>query len=381
VNPDSAIRVCFVSPKSYPLFRPDTPGVFGGAEVDLFLLGSELARDPRFAVSFVVADYGQAAEETAGPIRLIRSVNFQSGGLYGAMCVWRALRKADADVYMIKTASPGVPLTAAFCRRRRRSFVYRTAHQDECDGTWIRRHPFLGPWFRRALGQAAILLAQNQTDADNLKRSAGLDSIVIPNGHPLPPWSPDRNSDCILWVGRSAEFKHPDFFLDLARRFPGERFVMICQEATRGVDYEALRRAAAELTNLEFHTRVPFRDIDPFFARARVLVNTSDSEGFSNAFIQACAHGAPIVSLSVNPDLFLTRHSCGIDCGGSPQRLVEGLRFLLENRRYIDMGKNARAYAEGHHDIARIVIPYKEMFLRLGSHPASLKSQEGKMVR
>lgn len=362
-----SIRICMVAPKAYPLFRPETPGVFGGAEVDLFLLGTELAKDPRFAVSFVVADYGQPPEETAGPIRLIRSINFQAPGLLGAVRVWHSLRKADADVYMIKTASPGVPMTAAFCRRFRRAFVYRTAHQEECDGSWIRRHPLLGRGFRWALGRAAIILAQNQNNADDLKRTTGLDSVVIPNGHPMPPLRPTSNRDHILWVGRSAAFKHPDMFLSLAARFPQERFVMICQEATRGVNYESLRRAAADRSNLEFHDRVPFREIAPFFERAKVLVNTSDSEGFSNAFIQACVHGVPILSLTVNPDLFLTRHSCGIDCGSSPDRLVEGLRFLLEGDRYVDLGKNARAYAERHHDIARIVDRYKELFLRFSA--------------
>ena len=31
------VSVCFVSPKAYPLFNPDCKGVFGGAEVDLYL--------------------------------------------------------------------------------------------------------------------------------------------------------------------------------------------------------------------------------------------------------------------------------------------------------------------------------------------------------
>ncbi len=361
------VRVCFVSPKSYPLFRPETPGVFGGAEVDLFLLGTELAKDPWFAVSFVVADYGQAAEENAGPIRLIRSVNFNMPSILGAWRVWRGCRTADADIYVIKTASAGVPLVAEFCRRYRRAFVYRTAHQEECDGSWIRRHPILGRLFRRALGRAALLLAQNQMNADDLKRTTGLDSIVIPNGHPIPSLSPASNRDGILWVGRSAAFKRPEMFLSLADRFPQERFVMICQKATCGVDYDSLRRAAADRPNLEFHDRVPFRQIDRFFERAKVLVNTSDSEGFSNAFIQACVHGVPILSLRVNPDLFLTRHSCGIDCGSSPDRLAEGLRFLLEDDRYLELGQNARAYAERHHAIARIVEQYKELFLRLSN--------------
>jgi glycosyltransferase involved in cell wall biosynthesis len=367
VNAESAIRVCFVSPKSYPLFRPETPGVFGGAEVDLFLLGNELARDERFAVSFVVADYGQSAEETAGAIRLIRSVNFRAGGLIGAMRVWKALQAADAAVYMIKTASPGVPLTAAFCRRHQRSFVYRTASARESDGRYRREHPILGRAFAWSLRQAAAVLSQNQTDRDNLLRTTRIDSVVIPNGHPIPPLT-DAAREFILWAGRSEPVKGPWRFLDLARALPQERFVMLCPKSTGDNDYDRLRDSARAIANLQWHDTVPFGQTEDFFRRAKVLVNTSDTEGFANAFIQACANGTPIASLSVNPDLFLTRHQCGIDCGGSPQRLVEGLRFVLEGNRYIELGKNARAYAEGHHDVARIVDHYKDLFTRLAAN-------------
>ena len=57
------IRVCFVSPKAYPIFNPDIESVFGGAEVDLYMIATELAKDPDFNVSFIAADYGQADEE------------------------------------------------------------------------------------------------------------------------------------------------------------------------------------------------------------------------------------------------------------------------------------------------------------------------------
>jgi glycosyltransferase involved in cell wall biosynthesis len=367
VNAESAIRVCFVSPKSYPLFRPDTPGVFGGAEVDLFLLGTELAKDPRFEVSFVVADYGQAPEEMAGPVRLIRSLNFRAGGLTGAMRVWKALRTADAAVYMIKTASPGVPLTAAFCRRHRRSFIYRTASARESDGRYRREHPILGRAFDWSLRQAATVLSQNQADRDNLFRTTRIDSVVIQNGHPIPPRM-DAPREFVLWAGRSEPVKGPSRFLDLALALPQERFVMLCPRATGDNDYDRLRDAARAIANLQWHDAVPFHQTDGFFQRAKALVNTSDTEGFANAFIQACARGTPIVSLSVNPDLFLTRHSCGIECGGKPERLLDAMRFLLEGDRYIELGKNARAYAEGHHDIARIVERYKELFTRLAAN-------------
>lgn len=368
---DRLIRVCFVSPKAYPLLRPGIEGVFGGAEVDLYYLGTELARDAGFDVSFVVADYGQPAEEVIDGIRIIRSLNFRHNAICGAISIWRALGRADADIYVIKTASPGVPLVASFCRSRRRAFVYRTAHQDECDGTYLRKHPLLGRVFLRALRRADAVFAQNDADADNLKRTAGVNSTVIPNGHPMPPLPDAQTRDRILWVGRSAGFKHPERLLDLAARFPNEKFTMICQQATGDDDYESLCRSAEGRPNVEFHRRVPFAQTDTFFRRARALVNTSDSEGFSNAFIQACVWAVPILSFAVNPDEFLSRHSCGLCCLGDMDRLAAGLRFMLDGDRYIELGRNARRYAETHHNIRTIVGEYKTVFAALAARKSA----------
>lgn len=47
------IRVCFVAPKTYPIFNPATGNYFGGAEVDLYYLATELAKDNNFEISFI----------------------------------------------------------------------------------------------------------------------------------------------------------------------------------------------------------------------------------------------------------------------------------------------------------------------------------------
>jgi len=133
---ERVVRVCFIAPKAYPLFEPAVGEVFGGAELDLYQLAQALAEDECFAVSFIVADYGQAEVEQYGKIRVIKSLDFRRAAPVGAWRVWRALRRADSDVYMIKTASPGVPLVSAFCRRYGRAFVYRTASAAECDGSY-----------------------------------------------------------------------------------------------------------------------------------------------------------------------------------------------------------------------------------------------------
>jgi len=364
VSKDSPIRVCLVSPKSYPLFDSGVESVFGGAEVDMYLLGTELAKDERFEVSFIVADYGQGESIAIDGVRIIRSLDFNKNAISGAMRIWRAMRLADADVYMLETASPGVPLAAAFCRLHHKAFVYRTAHQYECDGTYLKEHFFLGRAFAASLRCAATVFAQNCEHQKILRETIGVDSVVVPNGHRFPVVG-QVEREAILWVGRSADFKQPHKFITLAKQFPAEKFIMICPQATEDKNYDKLCRQVANVSNIEFHQRVGFDEIDVFFQRARVLVNTSDAEGFPNTFIQTCKCAAAILSLNVNPDGFLDKYSCGICCEGGMEHLAEGLRFILEKNRYVELGRNGRQYAEEHHDIAKIAEQYKAIFSEL----------------
>ncbi|HQU43858.1 MAG TPA: hypothetical protein PK867_13660, partial [Pirellulales bacterium] len=57
------MKVCFVCPYAYPLFNPDAPGRFGGAEVYAWLFARHLARRPEFEVSFAVFACGQPQHE------------------------------------------------------------------------------------------------------------------------------------------------------------------------------------------------------------------------------------------------------------------------------------------------------------------------------
>jgi glycosyltransferase involved in cell wall biosynthesis len=364
VNQERPISICLISPKAYPLLDPSVQAVFGGAEVDLYYLATELAKDPQFKVCMITADYGQPEEQVIENVRVLKSLRFDRSFLAGAMKIRRALLRADAELYLIKTFSPGVPLVYSFCRLHGRKFLYRTAHQNDCDGTYRRRHPIRGRIFEYCLRHADGIFVQNQSDQESLKNGLGVSSVVIRNGHRIDPPSP-QDRDCLLWAGRSAAFKHPERFLKLAESFPEENFVMICRRDIRDADYSELRQEAMGLSNLEFIEEVPFCMIDRYYARAKVFVNTSDAEGFPNTFIQAARAGAAILSWQVNPDQFLTRNQCGLACGGSMDKLYEGLAFLLEGRRYIEIGQNGLEYCCRNHDISVLVNLYKENLYRL----------------
>ncbi|MDH4203366.1 MAG: glycosyltransferase family 4 protein [Phycisphaerae bacterium] len=350
-----------MSPKAYPIFNPSVESVFGGAEVDLYLLATELAKDDAFEVRFVVADYGQPDEEQRENVRILKSVNFKQNSLTGAVKIWRALKRAGADWIMLETASPGVPLGRVFCRQYGCRMLYRTASQRECDGTYIREKPLLGRLFTRSLKKCDCVVTQNQRDQDLMHNHFGVESTVIPNGHRIPNLA-GVDKDSILWVGRSAAIKGPGRFIELAAALPEESFVMVCQKATGDTRYDALRTAAAKLANLRFIERVPFHDIDSCFQSAKVFVNTSDSEGFPNTFIQACKAGTAILSFGVNPDYFLDTHRCGVACDFSQERMTEQLKKMLNEQRYNELGQHGQEYAAANHDIVRIAERYKDIF-------------------
>ena len=366
-SPQRPIRVCFIAPKTYPVFNPKVGDYFGGANVDLYYLSTEIAKDARFECSFIVADYGQPDGEVIEGVKLYKALDFSKNALSGLIRTWQALKRADADIYMMKCASPGVPVVTTFCKLRRRIFVYRLASLLESDGTYLRQHPILGRLFVWSLRQAKAVFAQNAIDVENLAMTLGISSHLIPNGHPLPAIQ-QQNRDTILWVGRDAPVKKPERFLELAKAVPNEHFTIVCQTLNNNQHYKDLIVQAEAIPNLKFVRHVPFNQINTYFQRAKVLVNTSDSEGFPNTFIQACNCGAAILSFNVNPDGFLDTHACGLCCNGDSARLTYNMRFLLEGSRYVEFGSNARRYSEKYHDITRIAGEYKSIFARLAQN-------------
>jgi glycosyltransferase involved in cell wall biosynthesis len=363
-NPPKPIKVCYIAPKTYPIFNPTVGDYFGGANVDLYYIATEIAKDKRFESSFIVADYGQPDGEVIEGVKLFKALDFSKGVFSGMVRTWQALKRANADIYMMKCASAGVPLAAWFCKSHKRVFIYRIASVLESDGTYVRQNPIVGRLFNWSLRQAPIVFAQNAVDAENLTKTMGISSRVIPNGHRLPSMQ-TQSRDTILWVGRDVPIKNPDRFLDLAKAVPNEHFTIVCQTPNNDRHYENLIAQAGAIPNLQFIRHVPFNQIDAYFQRAKVLVNTSDAEGFPNTFIQACKCSTTILSFNVNPDGFLDANGCGLCCNGDTALLISNLRFMLENNRYVEYGRQGRRYAEQHHDITKIAEEYKRLFQNL----------------
>ena len=108
---------------------------------------------------------------------------------------------------------------------------------------------------------------------------------------------------------------------------------------------------------------VPFSQIDTYFERATILVNTSLFEGFPNAFIQSWMHCTPVVSLNADPDEIICNLKLGFH-SKSIEQIVKDIRELLQNPELCrTMGRNGRQYVERDHNVDAIVQDYEGIFL------------------
>ncbi len=360
------MRICFMAPKAYQLFNPEVKSTFGGAEVQLYLLSTELARSKKFDVHFMVADYGQKEVETYGGVSVWKSLNLKNNILRQALNFFKIFNKINADIYIQRTLTAQSGLIALYCRFKKKRFVYMVAHDSETDGT----HKLYRNWVTRFLIKLNFKLAneiivQNQFQNKELFKE-NIQAYQLKSSYPLNGELLKGRGEFILWVGRSEDWKRPAFFLELAKSIPREKFVMICAAATDQPELSRdLKKKSGNIANLQFIEFVPFQQVDDYFAKAKIFVNTSIQEGFPNTFIQAVKNKTPILSLNVNPDDFITAYNCGFYCYDDFALLVKNLqRLLSDGELYSQMSANAGKYARENHNITINVNKFLEMITK-----------------
>ncbi|OGI62230.1 hypothetical protein A2645_01375 [Candidatus Nomurabacteria bacterium RIFCSPHIGHO2_01_FULL_39_9] len=371
------IKICFVCLGAYPLFNQNIKATFGGAEVQLYLLGKALTKLPEFEVSFVVANFGQPAVEVRDGVRLYKSIkNEKSGSLWRSLrrpkplVLANVLRKIGADIYIQRTASAGTGLVCLVAHLLGKKFIYMTAHEIDCGGEFEKMNPWLsGRLYRYGIRRADLVITQNEEHRRMVKEHHGKESIVVKSVYKIPKSSEldQMERKYILWVGRAEDWKQPEIFLELARNFKDHNFLMICPRSNNQHAYfDGIKERVAELPNVSFKDFVPFAEMDNYFRQAKVYVLTSKFEGFPNTFVQAAKNTVPILSLNVDPDDFLEKYDCGIFTGGSIDKLKDSLHKILNDEvKRARLGANAYRYAKENHDIEKIINNYKTILEKL----------------
>lgn len=291
---------------------------------------------------------------------------------------WRALDRANADIYIQSCAGYLTALTALYCRIKGKKFIYSGACDPDFDLTQTAnlfrrraglRDKILYLW---GLRQAHAIITQHKGQTEALRRYHALEGIEIPNGYSAPIQATPTNgvqkgtTPLVLWVATLRSWKQPHFFLELARRLPGIRFRMI--GGPGGEDeahiYKTISTEAKAIRNLDFRGFIPYSRIDEHFDEAAIFVNTSLYEGFPNTFLQSWARSIPTVSF-INLTDAADGESPGISCSDIDQMCSAVESLATHPQARIELGAKAYRYFMQKHSIEHSVQLYATLFSRL----------------
>ena len=363
--------ICFVSLQAYPLLGKSDCETVGGAELQQVLLAKELVSEG-FRISFVVGDYGQKKLEEIDGITIIKSSqsfishrNKFLRSIPDALSLLRAMNIANADIYYQRTAHFYTGQVAFFCKIKRKKFVFSVGHDSNCDINLLNKlNKAIKFMYVYGIKNADCIVAQSKEQQSLMKENFGKDSVLIKTGHFLPEHRPDKDTPpVILWAGALAKRKkQPDVFLKLAKSIPDAEFQMICAPSQDKEYYQQINELADRIPNLDIVGFVPYPEVNQYFERAAIFVNTSSVEGFPNTFIQAWARYTPVVSLNVDPDEIICKYKLGFH-SRTFEQMVEDVKLLLEDEKLMkERGMNGRKYVEREHDLKKTVEEYIKLF-------------------
>ncbi len=287
--------ICFVAPTAFPLLANDPSlGYVGGAELQQTLIAREMVKRGH-KVSMICMNHGQENNINVNGVTVYRAYKPDEGipvlrFIYPRFTsIWRSMKEANADIYYQRSAGMLTGIVSAFCCKYGRESIYAAASNKD----FVRNTPRIKykrdrMLFEYGLKNVSRIVVQNTDQKSLLKRNYGRDSNIVGNGYALPVRKNVQNEGYILWVSTIKSVKQPQIYLELAKSLPQYSFKMIGGQGL-GQErlYKRIEATATMIHNLEFLGFVPHVEVDAYFNDALLFINTSESEGFPNTFLQA----------------------------------------------------------------------------------------------
>ena len=365
--------ICFVGMDNYPVLNSSMGKIrIGGESLQQTLLAREFVA-MGYDVSMIVRDFGQPDVEERDGIRVYKTYRLDAGlpvlrFLHPKLTsIAKALPQPDADVYYQSCAAMLTGLVGGYCRRNKKIFAFRVAHDTDCvPGEQIIKYWRDRKLYEYGLKRADVIFAQSEHQRELLRQHYGLESILMNMAVELPLERPANERDIdILWVNNMRPFKRPELLIELAKMLPDRRIVMIGGPCLGMEQYFAeIEHAAKRAPNLEFMGAVPYSQVNDYFLRAKVFANTSESEGFPNSFLQAWVRGVPVVSF-FDPDRLIKRHRLG----GVPEDIedmaAELIRLLDDEGEWSVLSQLVERYALDNYAPNSVARRYEAVFKQL----------------
>ncbi len=337
------MRVCLISVEIFAW------GKYGGFGRATRLIGRELAKRGVEVTAVVPRREDQKPLEDLDGIRVL---GFKFPDLVTAR---KLLIEADADIYHSQEPSTGTYLAKSAMPDRKHIMTFRDPRDPKDWGielklpslnylqvlaNWIYEDNWkvdnavrqADGWF--TIGRYLIPKVKAKYDLED-------DPVFLPTPVAVPEKVEKAKTPTVCYVNRWDRRKRPEFFFDLAGKFPDVKFLAVGKSRDQNYENE-LREKYGVYPNLEM---VGFIDQFSSDRHSKILedswifVNTAAREALPNSFIEAAAHGCAIVS-SVDPDGIASNFGYY----AAEDDFETGIVTLLENNLWKERGAGGREY-------------------------------------
>ena len=329
------LHFCFISMEAYATLCPGVAAEAGGAGFQLVQI-AQVLRDRGHPVSFVVGDYGQPFHKQLQGFDIWRANQVAHDRSYQRALLnlgrlWRAMRAAKADVYVLRSTRFLNGQCWLFSRALGARYGFMVANRSNCLADDREGVPgILNTLHAKALAGADLVTAQTMDQQVLIRREFGVDPPVVPNGittGEAVPGAEDREFD-VLWVGSLKPVKQPHVLAELASRMPHRSFAVVGGAGEDQAYHQQVVEQLTSLPNVTVAGFVPPDEVGSWYARSRLFLNTSLHEGYPNTFLYSWTRGTPVCSLLVDPDGEVAGQGLGL-VDEDMDQLVMGMENLL----------------------------------------------------
>ena len=203
------------------------------------------------------------------------------------------------------------------------------------------------------------VVCQNSYQFDMLKQTNKTKLLLITNPFYFTHIRKNittANVDYIAWVGLFQYQKNIPDLLKITKKLPNVQFKIAgCKSGdfSRGNNakinlktQEALD-ALKECKNVEFVGFLKRKQVINFLSNAKLLLNTSHYEGFSNTFLESFSVGTPVVCpINIDPSGIIEKYKLGATFNSLGDAVDKVLEIKLSNRSFLE---NIIKYLSGNH--------------------------------
>ncbi|MBP9044322.1 MAG: glycosyltransferase [Spirochaetes bacterium] len=359
------MNIGIIFPKdSEALFYKNSKRSYGGANIQLFKIAKQLSEFEGINVKCFIPDYN-LNELNDGLDKLDIVKAYEQKVLFPIKFYQfhKSIVKNKIDFLLQRGLTLQSCILAFYCYLFKIKYIFMFAHDIESLGRYQKKRNknFLFPLLLRF---SYKLIVQNEIEYNNIVRKVSKKKIaIIKKGLDLQNNSLsniknfNKVYDCI-WIARCDEWKNPEVYIQLAKKFKDKKFIMVLFSSPGKEDYyQKILTEVKKVDNITLYDFIPNEKVYDLLAHSKIFCITSDMEGdWPMVVLEVAYVGLPVISLHINYNGLISKYDGGFYCESDIKRLYKYFDLLVNDIKLIEkMSNNARNYILENHNIVENV--------------------------